>query len=536
MTEPAGSLQRSSAVMALGTVASRGTGFLRIAALTGALGLSRVADPYNVANTLPNVVYELLLGGVLTSVVVRPLVQAAKEDDDDGERFAQGLLTFVLLALGVCVLLGELLAPYIVRAYGGKLADDQVALATAMLRVFLPQVLFYGAGATMGAILNARGRFGAPMAVPVLNNVVVVTALLVFVTLPGPRPPDPQGLTTAQFLVLAAGTTFGIVAQTIALVPFLRRAGFRFRPRLLDRARLRTLARLGGWVFVYVAANQLGYFVVVRVATGALQGGYSAYTYAFQLFSLPHAIVAVSIITALAPTISGHAVAGDLARVRHDLSQGLRLIAVILVPGALGLVALARPVAVAAFARGAFTVEDAELTGRVLVAFAIGLLPFSALQLLTRVFYWLEDSRTPALVNIAVNVVDVVVVVLLAWRLEGPALVVGMAAGYTLSKVVGAILLARILRRRLGGLDGRRIVRTLVRTLVAGGVGALGAYGVEAIVRTFLGGSLAGAMVAVFAAVAVGAALYVAMARQMRIAEVTSVLAMVRARAGRSAR
>ena len=528
-----GDLPRSSGVMALGTLASRGTGFLRIAAVTGALGLSRVADPYNVANTLPNVVYELLLGGVLTSVVVRPLVQAAREDDDDGEAFAQGLLSFVVVALAACVLLGELFAPAIVRAYGGRLDDDQVRLATALLRLFLPQVLFYGAGATMGAILNARGRFGAPMAVPVLNNAVVIAALLVFVLLPGPRPPTAEGMTRAQFLVLGIGTTAGIVLQTLALVPFLRRAGFRFRLRRLDPARFRSLARLGGWVLAYVLANQLGYFVIVRVATGALQGGYSAYTYAFQLFSLPHAIVAVSVITALAPAISGHAVDGDLARVRADLSHGLRLIAVVLVPAALGLVALARPVAVAAFAHGAFTVADAELTGRVLVAFACGLLPFSAFQLLARVFYWLEDSRTPALVNVAVNAVNVAAVAVLAARLDGSRLVVGMAAGYALSYVVGASLLALLLSRRLGGLDGRRVARTLVRTVIAGGIAALAAYGVEAIVRTALGGALTGAVVAVVAAVAAGAVLYVVSARSMRIAEVATVTAMVRSRAGR---
>lgn len=516
--------------MALGTIASRGTGFLRLAALTGALGLAGVADPYNVANTLPNIVYELLLGGVLTSVVVRPLVQAAREDDDGGERFAQALLTFVLVALGVCVLLGEAFAPAIVGAYGGGLDPAQQDLATALLRVFLPQILFYGAGATMGAILNARGRFGAPMAVPVLNNVVVIAALLVFVVLPGPRPPTAEGLTRAQFLVLAFGTTFGIVAQTVALVPFLRRSGYRFRFHLLDRARVADLARLGGWVFLYVLANQAGYFVIVRVATGALDGGYSAYTYAFQLFSLPHAIVAVSIITALAPAISGHAVGGDLARVRTDLSHGLRLVAVILVPAALGLVALARPVAVAAFAHGAFTVADAELTGRVLVAFALGLLPFSAFQLLARVFYWLADSRTPALVNMVVNVVNVVAVVVLAATLDGSALVVGMAGGYALSYVVGATLLAALLRRRLGGLDGYRITRTVVRTLVAGTVAALAALGVEALARGVLGGALTGAVLAVLAGVAAGGALYVLVARRLHVEELGTVLALAHRR------
>ncbi len=534
MTDEAPSLQRSSGVMALGTIASRGTGFLRLAAVTGALGLTRVADPYNVANTLPTVVYELLLGGVLTSVVVRPLVQAARADDDGGDRFAQALLTFVVVALAATVLVGELFAPLVVKAYGGRLSPSQVDLATALLRLFLPQVLFYGAGATMGAILNARGRFGAPMAVPVLNNVVVVAALGLFVLMPGPRPPTPDGLTRAQFLVLGVGTTLGIVAQTVALVPFLRKAGFRFTVRRLDRARFLSLARLGGWVLTYVVANQAGYLVIVRLATGARQGGYSAYTYAFQLFSLPHAIVAVSVITALAPAISGHAVAGDLGRVRDDLSRGLRLIAVILVPAALGLVVLARPVAVAAFAHGAFTVHDAEVTGRVLVAFACGLLPFSAFQLLARVFYWLEDSRTPALVNVVVNVVNVGADLVLATRLHGNALVVGLAAGYALSYVVGALVLARLLRERLGGLDGRRVVRTVVRTLVAGAVAAAAAYVVALLVRAVLGGAVGGALVTVPLAAAVGGALYLATARRMRVPEVESVVSLVLRRPGRT--
>jgi putative peptidoglycan lipid II flippase len=529
MSEAGASLQRSTGVMALGTIASRATGFLRLAAIAAALGLSRVADPYNVANTLPNIVYELLLGGILTSVVVRPLVQAAREDADDGESFAQGLLTFVVGALVVAVLLGEVFAPAVVRAYGSRLDASQLRLATGLLRLFLPQVLFYGAGATMGAILNARGRFGAPMAVPVLNNLVVIAAAVVFVLLPGPRPPAPESLTTAQFLVLGLGTTFGIVAQTLALVPFLRRAGFRFRPRRIDRSRLSSLARLGGWVLTYVVANQLGYLVVVRLATGArLDGGYTAYTYAFQLFSLPHAIVAVSVITALAPVISGHAVAGDLPRVRADLSNGLRLVAVILVPAAVGLAVLARPVAVVALSHGALGLDDAAFIGRVLMAFACGLLPFSAFQLLARVFYWLQDSRTPAVVNIVVNVVNVVVDVGFALALTGRARIVAMAAGYALSYVVGSLVLAVLLRRRLGGLDGRRIVRTVVRALVAAGIAGLAAYGVDLLVRRTFAPDVGGSLLSLLAASVVGGGLYVVSARRMHVTELDSVARLVR--------
>jgi putative peptidoglycan lipid II flippase len=518
--------------MALGTIGSRASGFVRLAVIAAVLGLGTgVADPYNVANTLPNVVYELLLGGILTTVVLRPLVQAAKEDDDDGQSFAQALLTFVVGALGAAVLLGEVLAPFIVRAYAGGLGPDQVRLATTLLRLFLPQVLFYGAGATMGAILNARGRFGAPMAVPILNNVVVVVTLAVFALMPGPATLTPGSMTTAQVLVLGLGTTGGIVAQTLALVPFLRKVGFRFRVRRLDRTRFRSLAKLGGWVLTYVVANQLGYFVIVRLATGAaFDGGYTAYTYAFQLFSLPHAIVAVSVITALAPAISRHAVDGDLARVRSELSNGLRLIAVVLVPAAIGLAVLARPVAVVVLSRGQFTQEGAEFTGRVLVAFACALLPFSAFQLLARVFYWLQDSRTPALVNVAVNAVNVGADLLLAWRYDGGDRIVAMAGGYGLSYVVGALTLAVLLRRRLGGLDATRVTRTIVRALVAGGIGGLGAYGAEALVRKTFGAGAGGSVLSLLTALVVGGGLYLVSAKRMRITELDSLTSLVRGR------
>ena len=226
------------------------------------------------------------------------------------------------------------------------------------MRWFLPQIVFYGIGATIGAILNIRGRFGAPMVTPVLNNLVVIAVAVVFIFLPGPRPPTARRPDDHPDRVLGAGTTLGVVAMTLALLPSLRASGFRYRPRLdLRHPGLRQAVRLGGWVLVYVAASQVSYFVVTRLATGPV--AFTTYSNAYQLFQLPHAIIAVSLITALLPRMSSHAADERLDLVRSDLSLGLRMSAVVLVPAALGLFALARPLAVTLFAHHATSVSDA---------------------------------------------------------------------------------------------------------------------------------------------------------------------------------
>jgi hypothetical protein len=224
-------LGRSTRAMAVGTIASRGTGLLRNVVLVAVLGLETVGAAFNVANTAPNIVYELLLGGVLTSVVVPLLVRAAKDDGDGGQAYAQRLLTLVVVVLGGASVLLVLAAPWIVDLYADDLSREGRELATVFARYFLPQVLFYGIGAVLGAVLNTRGRYAPPMWAPVLNNLVVITTGLAFLAVRGGDALTPESLTPGQLALLGVGTTLGIVAQTVALVPSLRAAGFSLRPR-----------------------------------------------------------------------------------------------------------------------------------------------------------------------------------------------------------------------------------------------------------------------------------------------------------------
>jgi putative peptidoglycan lipid II flippase len=519
--------------MALGTLASRATGFLRVAALGAALGIERVNDAYNTANTIPNIVYELLLGGILTSVVVPLLVSAGKEDGDDGERFGSALLNLVVAGLTVVVVVAVLAAPLLARAYAGSAGAEERRLVTTFLRYFLPQILFYGVGATISAVLNTRGRFGAPMAAPVLNNLVVIATAITFAMLSRTRGVGVTSMSGSQTAVLAIGTTLGVVIMTVALLPSLRRSGFRWRWRGGFRhPRMRHAARLGAWVLLYVGVNQVAYLVVIRLAN-QVPGGVTSYQYAFLLFQLPHAIVAVSVVTALLPRMSRHAADDDLPAVRDDVSTGLRLTAAVLVPAALGYAVLARPIAVVVFDHGRTTADQAAQIGQVLSVFALGLVAFSAFQLLLRAYYAQQDSRTPALVNIGVNAVNIAVDLVLFATLDGRTRVIGLAAGYAASYVVGTALLVRGLRRRLGGIDGARVTRLAVRVTVGALLAALAAYGASRIVLRLLGNAVTGSLVATAAGVAVAAPLYFVCARRMRVHEVTDVIGVARARLGR---
>jgi putative peptidoglycan lipid II flippase len=546
---PEDSLARSSTIMAIGTIASRGTGFIRTAVLAAALGSGALAETYNIPNTVPNAIYDLLLGGILTSVVVPLLVKAVKDDAQAGEIYAQRLLTVVAVVLGICTVAGVLAAPLIIDVYARGLTGEQRSLSVTFARYFLPQVFFYGLSATMGAILNTRGRFAAPMWAPVLNNIVLIGTGLLFIGLTSGQPVAKLTnldvrLTTGEIRLVGIGTTAGVVLQTLALWPSLRASGFRWRPRFDWRGNgLGEALRLGGWVLAYVAVNQVGFAVVTNLGKAAGRAAtnhhvahtdtFSAYMYAYQLFQLPYAIVAVSVITALLPRMSRHAAEGRFDDVRADLSTGLRTSGVAVVPAAIMLIALAPQIATVVF-RGLphtrVSPADARYIGWVLVAFGAGLVPFAIFQLLLRAFYSLRDTRTPALINVIATAVNIGLDIGLYLTLPPGSRVVGLAVGFAASYWIAFVLTARSLRRRLEGLDGRRVTQTYVRVTVASAVAGAVAFGLAELTGVLLGRGVSGDVVALVAGGGIGFGILTTAFRRMHVGEATRVLDAVRTR------
>jgi putative peptidoglycan lipid II flippase len=525
--ERSSSLLRSGAVMAVGTIASRLTGFLRTAMLTVAFGTHALGDVYNTANTVPNTVYDLLLGGILTSVIVPLIVRARERDRAYGEQYEQRLFSIAVIFLAALTVIAVLLAPVFIDIYAHSYTGAKRDLAILFAEFFLPQIFFYGIGAFAGAILNTRNRFAAPMWAPVLNNVVVIAIAGVFLGIATGVTPD--NITSTEKLLLALGTTGGIVLQTLALWPSLRAVGFRWRPRFdFRKGELSGIGRMAGWTLVYVIATQIGFAVTTALANAVgdrVPGhGFTAYSTAYQLFQLPYAIVAVSVITALLPRMSQHASEGAGDLVKDDFSSGLRLSSVIMIPAVALMVALGVDVTVLLFGHGATSIADATIMGHVVQMFAVGLLPFSAYQLMLRVFYAYRDTKTTAFVAFCTVGVNVAVSFTLYNTLPAEWIVVGLATGFVVAQLVGVILCWSILRLRLGGLDGKRIIGTHLKLIIAAVPTGLVAYAIHLAVNRWLGAGMLGALLALVAGSAIGGVLYLVTAKLLRVSEVETMV------------
>ncbi len=529
---------RSTRAMAVGTITSRGTGFLRSLALVYVLGLQLVPDAYNAANTLPNMVYELLLGGILTSVFVPLIIRAQQQDPDGGDAYTQRLLSLTVVVLAAATALAVLAAPLLVRLQGFE-SGAQRDLAVTLARLLLPEIVFYGIAASLAAVLNTRGHFAMPMWAPVLNNLVVISTCAVFLALPGPARLTPESITTTQVMVVGIGTTLGIVVQAAVLLPVMRRVGFRWRWRFDARnARLGQMAELAAWMITYVAISQVGVIVIQRLAVLVQKAhpgapGLSVFVNANLLFMLPHGIVAVSLITALLPRMSRAAVDGRLQEVAEDLSLGTRLVSVVLLPVTAAFVALGPSIGVLLYSYGRSSSDDGRDVGLALAAGALGLLPFAISQMQIFAFYALRDTRTPALVNLAVVGAKIAVDLVLYATLPPEYVVQGLMWGNTVSYLVAMVLTGMLLSRRLGGLQSRRVLRTVLRLTVAALVGGLLAYAVALGVADRIDSAVLAAAAVLISGSLLGAVAYLAVASRLRVAEVHQVVGQVRGRLGR---
>ena len=540
----ASGLLKSSAVMAAGTMVSRLTGFIRSALIVSALGVGLLGDTFQVAYQLPTMIYILTVGGGLNSVFVPQLVRAMKEDEDGGEAYANRLLTLVMVALGLLTALAIVTAPYLVRLLSPSVASDPAAnqVGITFVHYFVPSIFFMGIHVVMGQVLNARGKFGAMMWTPVLNNIVIIVTLGTFIWVYGTAshsgmkvstiPPEGQRL-------LGIGILLGLVVQALAMIPYLRETGFRLRLRFDWRGHgLGKAATLAKWTVLFVLANQAGAIVVTQLSTAAgkespVDGtGFAAYANAQLIWGLPQAIITVSLMAALLPRISRSAAEGDGGAVRDDISQGLRTTAVAIVPIAFGFLSLGIPMCTLIF--GSSGTSEATNMGYMLMAFGLGLIPYSVQYVVLRAFYAYEDTRTPFYNTVIVAAVNAGASAACYFLLPARWAVIGMAAAYGLAYAIGVGVAWNRLRKRLAGdLDGTRVLRTYARLGIASVPAALlsgaACYGIG----HTLGQGVVGSFAALIAGGAVLLGIFFVAARRMRIEELNSLVGMVRGRLGR---
>ncbi len=483
----------SSAIMASGTLVSRALGFAKVVLITVAVGsITTVADVFELANTLPNLIYVLVAGGIFNAVLVPQIIKASKANDDGGADYISRLMTLAVLALLGVTAVVVLLAGPIVRIMGTGWTDAQLSLGVTFALFTFPQIFFYGLYTVVGQVLNARGAFGWYMWAPVVNNVVAIAALLVFIQQFGAYAEAPHTLenwTPAKTFWLAAMATAGVVTQALVLFWPLRRLGLRLRPRLGWRGiGLSTAARLAGWTLATGIIANLAFLALTKVA--AIPTGYraeqiasespqqiagvTALNHASMLYSLPHGVIGLSIATVLFNRMAAASADGDRDGMVASLSSSLRITAVATVFATVALIVYAGPLGML-FSGG--VPSAGAVVGQVVVVIAIGAPFMSSSFMLGRAFYAQEDARTPFLVQIGVALFTVACALLIASVVPPDLIIFAVAGCYAAQNVLSTLLYHLVLVRRIGDYGLARILdshaRILAASLLAGAVGAL---------------------------------------------------------------
>jgi len=534
---------RNSAWMALGTIVSRVTGFARLYLLAFTIGTHLNADLFSNANTIPNTLYILVAGGIFNVVLVPQMVRAMKRDPDGGDGYVNRVMTLGLLVLAGATVMLVLVAPLVVRlVFPGELfaAGHERQLASAQLLVLLcmPQVFFYGAFVLVGQVLNSRGVFGPMMWAPIANNLVAITVLSTYLAAFGSSD-GRTGFSTAQAALLGVGSTLGIALQAALLIPYLRSAGFRFRPRFDFRhTGLGHTLRLGGWTLGFIVANQVAYIVVQRLGvTGTLRGaadgvaaaGSAVYEIGYLMSQMPHGVVTVSLATAVIPTLSALAADGEYEQLAHELGRVLRLVLTVIAPIAVAAAVLA-PIGIHAIAFGGVR-ENAGVVGLTVAAFAPAMVAFSIHYVMLRGYYAMENTRTPFFIQLVVAAINVIAATGFTHLVQPRHVPVALAFAFGLSYAVGATLSATLLRKSAPVLDaafGAFALRLAGALLAAAGVMLAALFAVQAAgvptdtpVRALGVVALVGPL---------GAGAYLLVSRLLGMTELASVVAAVRRR------
>ena len=478
-TPPRGATKRLAGAtvgMAVGTTLSRLTGLIRVVAMAAALGGGGFGDAYNLANTTPNIITDIVIGGVLAATFVPVFVaELTTKVAKEAWEAISAVVTVTIAILVIATIAFFLFTPSIISLYTATNhhADvhQQQQVAVFLLRWFVPQLACYGLIAMFTALLNTQGKFAAPMFVPIANNLLVIAMLVWF------RAIVPNtDLATIQhhhsaLILLGIGTTLGVVVQASLLVPSLLRSDlhirFRWQP---GHKAMRRITRLAGWTFGIVLSNQVALVVVLALADGArVPGAVSAYTYAYTFFQLPYGIIAVSVMSAVTPSLSARWAEGDIAAFRRRMTFGLRSILVIIIPSAVGMIILAHPLINLVLARGHETSAQASATSAALAMFALGLPGFCTFLYMVRVLQAMQDTRTAFRIYLVENAINIV----LGIALVGPLGVRGLALSVSIAYTVAAVIALSVVAGKDEGLGGQELTTPVTRVLIATGVMAL---------------------------------------------------------------
>ena len=463
--------------MAMGTVVSRATGVLRVLVLTYVLGISPLADAFNLANTIPNMLYDIVIGGVVGATFIPVFIERLTHaEEDEAWESISAVVTLAVIVLAAATAVFLVAAPWLINAFTAfdhvQLAKDPQSLAqqrhvaTVLLRWFVPQLFFYGLLSIGGALLNVRRRFGAPMWVPIANNVVCIAVLICFASVAPSPTVASVSMHPRQLILLGAGTTAGVAIQFLLLTPSLLRAKLgrlRWRLNIHDRA-VRSVMHLGSWTFGFVVANQIALFVVIALAFGTGGSGpVSSYTYAYAFMQMPYAVVAISVMNAVTPDLATHHSKKDLDAFIARFGKGLRSTLAIMIPASIAMFLLAKPIIELLLGHGNANAAEARLTGVALAELSLGLVGFTVFQYVIRALQSMRSVKVAFVLYVIENAINIG----LALLLMHPLGLAGITLSVSIAYSVAAMLGLAYLHAHLGHLGPPRCYRPLSRVLAA---------------------------------------------------------------------
>ena len=526
MASPKGSqtLWRSNLTVACGTALSRATGLIRIIIFGAMIGQTALADAYDAANNAPNVVYELLLGGILAASLVPLFTRYIQDGDDDA---VSAIYSFAIVALAAITTLALIASPIIFHIFSLNPSSDIDATlfrsaGTNLTRLFMVQIFFYGSTAIASAILNSKRRFFAAAWTPVIANIVTILTLLAIPRVTSMKPPTvgEVAANNSLQLLLGLGSTSGIIAMTIFMAIALLRSGSRLKWNLdLTHPAVKNLIKLSGWAVGYVVANQVSLVVIKNLARPG-SGNVDAYSKAYAFFSLPHGLLAVSIATTFVPDLARAAANLDVAIFHQKLISGVRLTALVTIPAALAMFVLARPLIAMLLQHGDFDASASQNTARALSGLAVGLAGFSVYLFVLRGFYANNDTRTPFWINLFENSLNVVFAILLIDRFD----VLGLGLAFSLAYLVSAFVALWMMQRKSLGFRAPALLISLIPILISACVMAICVR--LGLLQFANYGSAVGlnATTQVFSGLLIGVVIYVAMLYLFRVSEVRKLL------------
>jgi len=523
MSEDA-NLIRSSSVMGLGTIISRATGLIRNLLLVAALGTGLLGDAFNVANTTPNIIYNLLIGGALSAVFVPLIVQSFRQEDG-GSAYISRLLSLIASALLFITIAALLLAPLLVSLYAPTFSGRSRDVTLAFALYCLPQILFYGLYGILGQVANAKEKFGPMMWAPIANNLLVIVLFSYFISVTDEI--SLETISDSQIALLGLGSTIGIALQAVILIPTLRKSGLKLSFRRdwrgvgLDKA-----LKLASWAFIFVLISQLGFLITVNLATRAAvlaqeQGidygvGYTPYANAYLVMLLPHSIVTISIVTALLPGLSKLAFDKKLSEVRNQLSKALRLTAILTIPASLLFFFFAEEIASAIFF--GISEQSAEYIGRVLAAMSLGLIPLSINLVLIRGLNAFENTKYQVISNLVINLVALTISLWAFLNLDVADITVGLGAALAISYWVGIVCTYYLLRKYSGPLNIVSLLLFHSKIAMIAFFSCLAISNLQS--RLDLEGNLFSLLIVLLSTFA----LYLALGRVLKVSEISQVL------------